>query len=173
MNEERIPIPKYGAAVLIGSFVIAMWMSIDSHHSLPMWINMLPIIAWFVGLVLGAKARTIMKVSFISKTIYFGSLFLSGALSLILLVDRTGDFSSPMVLPVQVLHSGRASGVAGLRGPDVTFEILYPDGRTQEASLGASGFGELHPGMTGKVWIGKGLFGIQYLKGVDFEEASK
>ena len=167
MNEQ-IRVPKWAPVVFVGAFILAILINIYANF-VPIWINFMPIATFFISMLLAAMARARMKLSHSSKTIYFLSLLIVPVISLTLLIDRFGDLSPTFVLPAHVLHFTPA---AFLAGPDVSLIVTYPNGKTEEVVVSASKFNARPAsGTPGKVVMGKGLFGIQYFKTLEYNDA--
>lgn len=166
---DKMPVPMWVKVVGFSSLLVDIIIAAN-YGFLPWWFNPLPFGTFLVLTIIGGASRVRMSNGPLSRLIYFSSIVLMACLPATLVIDRLGDFSEPSVAPARVLDY--APG-AFLAGPDATFVVTYPDGKTEEVVVGARGFGtKPKKGAPGHVVIGNGLLGIRYLKDASLDLTS-
>jgi hypothetical protein len=165
---ERIKVPSWAPAVFIGGACLAGYI-VMGYVFVPPWINLLPLAWILLGVIIGGLVRINMGVSYLSKILYYSSICSTLLLSATLLIDRFGDLHTPSTLSARAIHSYSSSLFSTA---SVSIDIDFPDGSKMRFPASASLFKEIpNSGAHGKVVVGRGLFGIQYLQGVEFEES--
>ena len=165
MNVPTNPFNKPWIGLLfIGTLIIAILIWWDFKF-LPYWVNLIPVLSWFASFSLTALVNPQARRSFISVLVFSLTFSSSTMVTLILLVDRFGDFSPPEVVPAHITKFNRANFLAQSSwGVDVTL----PDG-TRERVGGTQFDFTPTPGMAGKAVIGHGLFGVRYIEHLEFD----
>lgn len=152
--------------VFIGTLVVALLIGWDFKF-LPYWFNLAPVVGLFSGLFLNAMICTYTKPRPLFQTLRLLVFFAGTIISACMLVDRFGDFAVPEVLPAHITREYKGNF---LTSSNWGVDAIYPDGTTVEVGGGHFQFDFTPmPGMKGKAILGRGLFGIRYIRRLEFD----